>query len=115
MGNLCFVHVELTVATNGGGLGPLRLSLPRPAAAIVQQVIPCKVWGVAGDFGGFARIDSATSLALPFFPESPTVPRSAAWQSTDASGAVGKGVPNASGAYGLTAGNNFTMAGWYVV
>lgn len=112
---MCFVSVELTVAANGGGLGALRVSIPVPAAAIVSQIIPCKVWCQAGDFSGFARIDSGQSISYPHFPESPTIAKHGAWQSANAAGQTGTGIPLAAGAYGLAAGHNFAMAGWYVV
>lgn len=113
-GNLCYVEVNLTVAANGGGIGPLSISLPVNAAAGAEQILQCKTWCAAGDYGGYARVDAAAQVALPYFPESPTVARHARWQST-ASGAVGTGVPLMSGQYTLQAGHNFTMSGWYVI
>jgi hypothetical protein len=116
LNGLCWFEVSLTVGTNGGGTGPLTISLPvKASAAIDQQQVICKTYCAAGDYPGFARIDANGLVAYPYFPESPTVARHARWQSCSAGGAPGTGVPLMTGQYTLGAGNNFMMNGWYAI
>jgi len=115
---ICDLAITMTFGpSTSGGLGPLRLSLPVPATALVpEQSLPCKLWvPSAGNFGGLASISASATVLVPEFPAAPWVTHMFGWQSASSGGLVGTGVPQIPGQYTVQNGGNFSVTGRYFI
>lgn len=114
----CDVSIKLTFGgSTSGGSGNLDLGLPLiPSTAIAEALFHAKLYtpGV-GWWNGYAFANSGSTKVYPFFPQSLNTPLCNPWRSSDASGAIGTGIPTLGGQYGIASGGDIVVYGRYYV
>lgn len=103
-------------STSNGGLGSWTFTAPFAAVntSSNEQSFFCKCWCAAGVYTGSAFISAGTTTINPALPNSLSNCAQSSVRNADSSGAVGTGIPLASGAFTFnTTGHNLVMAGTY--